>query len=326
MTDTAAASSAAPVRTGGWLRRLLASASQRAGQDGQASEGGSRRADAPEAAAASNERFSPPGSRPNETPSDPAEAEALKKVLAALDGGLAIVPKVWSSGSLTSKITPDRARTAIDALDGGDSGVLAELVVNIASPEMATSPVVSVAGSRNPMRESAVRGVMQALMHAVIDVEMACVPGRVSAAELLIRLRGWVIDPMWRQPPRAETKDPDRLGEANLVLWDISRVMAAGAAGSAGKSKAAAADGPQMRLGIVVPLMVSLNLLDVIDRMPRHVLDLSVAGFEKARAAAWKLDEHDAKSEKDAEVDGVEEADIGDSEAAEAAGNRPTKG
>lgn len=208
-----------------------------------------------------------------------SESETLNEVLQAFDAGVNAVSKAWSTGALLPKVNPDRVTALLDAMKARDAQSLADLVVTIAAPEMAVSPTAITTGSADPTRQAFVRGVMRAVLEAVLDVQLAYDSKAFSGQAVVDRLRTWVADPHWRQQPGPATADAAQLAQAVEVLGLISRDLDV-----MGDTQADAHEGPRLRVGMVGPVAVGMKLAAVIQRTPPAVMNLAVAGQDLAHA------------------------------------------
>lgn len=112
---------------------------------------------------------------------------------------------------------------------------------------------------------------------SLLDVEKAHGPGVLYASALLDRTRNWIARPQYRQAP-GPGSDTKALEEANDVLCRIAADILEGS-----DEQSAA----MVRVGIVGPLGVALQITKMLQETPRSVLGLQVAGFEfAARQAA----------------------------------------
>lgn len=236
-------------------------------------------------------------SAPNFAPADPREAASLALVLERLDGSLGSVERAWSTGGLISKVERSRVVEVLDTLAARDAEAVANLLIEIAAPDNAVSSLAVATQTNNVRRESGARGIMKALATALVEIERLHglhEDKGLSATALLARLRGWVADPFWCQPPAAGAgaQQIEALDQANQNLLMMGRLMmGVPEVDVPGKGsfrvqggQVAPADGPQLRLGIVAPLAVALQLCAVMQKTPRSVVDLAVAGFERAKA------------------------------------------
>lgn len=195
----------------------------------------------------------------------------------AFDDGLRAAARAWSSGALLPKVNPRRVERVLEALASRETLTISALVVEIAAPDNAVSPVSTLTATNNVMREQFVRGVMGAVMAAIVDVEKAHRPGMLYAGALLDRTRNWIARPLFRQSP-GPGSDAKELDAANDVLCKIASDILEGS-----DEQAAA----MVRVGMVGPLGVALQITKMLQETPRSVLGLQVAGFEfAAREAA----------------------------------------
>jgi hypothetical protein len=204
---------------------------------------------------------------------DPALSPEIVECLKNFDDGLSATAKAWSSGALLSKVNPRRVERALEALKSRETLSIASLLVEIAAPDNAVSAVAIHTATNNIMREQFVRGVMGAVMAAIVDVEKAYRPGTLQAGALLERTRNWIARPLHRQAPGPGTADERELEDANDVLCNIAADILKGS-----DENAAAI----VRLGMVIPLGVALQITRTLQDAPPSVLGLKVAGFEFA--------------------------------------------
>ncbi|MDN8616490.1 hypothetical protein [Variovorax ginsengisoli] len=227
-----------------------------------------------------------PGPAPQEVL--PALSPEVADCVTAFDDGLRAAARAWSSGALLPKVNPRRVERVLEALASRETLTISALVVEIAAPDNAVSPVSAVTATNNVMREQFVRGVMGAVMAAIVDVEKAHRPGILQASALLDRTRNWIARPLYRQCS-APGSDPKELEAANDVLCKIASDILEGS-----DEQAAA----MVRVGMVGPLGVALQITKMLQETPRSVLGLQVAGFEFA-----------AREAAEAAADAVGEAD-----------------
>lgn len=207
------------------------------------------------------------------SPPSPAVADCVT----AFDDGLRAAARAWSSGALLPKVNPRRVERVLEALASRETLTIATLVVEIAAPDNAVSPVSAVTATNNVMREQFVRGVMGAVMAAIVDVEKAHRSGILQASALLDRTRNWIARPLYRQSPGSGS-EMNELEAANDVLCKIASDILEGS-----DEQAAA----MVRVGMVGPLGVALQITKMLQETPCSVLGLQVAGFEfAAREAA----------------------------------------
>ena len=197
--------------------------------------------------------------------------------VAAFDDGLRAAARAWSSGAMLPKVNPRRVERVLEALASRETLAISALVVEIAAPDNAVSPVSTLTATNNVMREQFVRGVMGAVMAAIVDVERAHRPGILQASALLDRTRNWIARPLFRQTP-GPGSDVKELESANDALCRIASDILEGS-----DEQAAA----MVRVGMVGPLGVALQITKMLQETPASVLGLQVAGFEfAAREAA----------------------------------------
>jgi hypothetical protein len=207
----------------------------------------------------------------------PPPSPEVADCVAAFDDGLRAAAKAWSSGALLPKVNPRRVERVFEALASRETLAISALVVEIAAPDNAVSPVSTLTATNNVMREQFVRGVMGAVMAAIVDVEKGHRPGILQASALLDRTRNWIARPLYRQSPGTGS-DVKELELANDVLCRIASDILEGS-----DEQAAA----MVRVGMVGPLGVVLQITKILQETPRSVLGLQVAGFEfAARQAA----------------------------------------
>lgn len=113
----------------------------------------------------------------------PPPSPEVADCVTAFDDGLRSVARAWSSGSLLPKVNPRRVERVLEALASRETLTISALVVEIAAPDNAVSPVSTVTATNNVMREQFVRGVMGAVMAAIVDVEKAHRSGILQARE-----------------------------------------------------------------------------------------------------------------------------------------------
>jgi hypothetical protein len=202
-------------------------------------------------------------------PLSPEIAECLKN----FDEALSATAKAWSSGVLLTKVNPRRVERALDALKTRETLSISSLLVEIAAPDNAVSAVAIHTATNNIMREQFVRGVMGAVMAAIVDVEKAHQSGTLQAGALLARIRNWIAHPLHRQAPGPGTVDQKELQDANDVLCNIAADILKGS-----DEHAAAI----VRMGMVSPLAVALQITQTLQEAPPSVLGLKVTGFEFA--------------------------------------------
>ncbi|OUM00703.1 hypothetical protein A8M77_19645 [Variovorax sp. JS1663] len=219
----------------------------------------------------------PPGTAPAPEEEAPPISPEVADCVAAFDDGLRAAARAWSSGALLPKVNPRRVERVLEALTSRETLAISALVVEIAAPDNAVSPVSTLTATNNVMREQFVRGVMGAVMAALVDVEKAHRPGMLYASALLDRTRNWIARPLYRQSP-GPGSDTKELEAANDVLCRIACDILEGS-----DEQAAA----MVRVGMVGPLGVALQITKMLQETPRSVLGLQVAGFEfAARGAA----------------------------------------
>lgn len=202
----------------------------------------------------------------------PPPTPEVADCVCAFDDGLRSAAKAWSSGALLPKVNPRRVERVLEALASRETLRISALVVEIAAPDNSVSPVSTITATNNVMREQFVRGVMGAVMAAIVDVEKAHQPGTIQAGALLDRLRNWIERPLHRQQPDPGS-DEKGLAEANDILCRIASDILEGS-----DEQAAA----MVRLGMVGPLGVALQITKMLQETPPSVLGLQVAGFEFA--------------------------------------------
>ncbi|MBS0454129.1 MAG: hypothetical protein JSS14_22730 [Proteobacteria bacterium] len=205
----------------------------------------------------------------------------------SFDDGLKATAKAWTSGALLAKVNPRRVERVLEALATRETTTISALVVEIAAPDNSVSAVAAQTAVNNPMREQFVRGVMGAVMAAILDVQKAYSSEPITAAALLDRLRDWIANPEGRQGPGLDTADRDKLEAANEILGKISADILAGA-----DPRSAA----MVRVGIVGPLGVALQIMKLLQETPPEALGLQVAGFELAVRGAATTSAADAAS------------------------------
>ncbi|KWT65026.1 MULTISPECIES: hypothetical protein [unclassified Variovorax] len=215
-----------------------------------------------------------PGPAPQEVHADPSPAVA--DCVTAFDDGLRAAAKAWSSGALLPKVNPRRVERVLEVLASRETLAISALLVEIAAPDNAVSPVSTLTATNNVMREQFVRGVMGAVMAAIVDVEKAHRAGILQASALLDRTRDWIARPLYRQSP-GPGSDVKELEAANDVLCRIASDVLEGS-----DEQSAA----MVRVGMVGPLGVALQITKMLQETPRSVLGLQVAGFEFAAADA----------------------------------------
>lgn len=207
----------------------------------------------------------------------PPPSPEVADCVTAFDDGLRAAAKAWSSGALLPKVNPRRVERVLEALQSRETQSIASLVVEIAAPDNAVSAVSAHTATNNVMREQFVRGVMGAVMSAIVDVEKAHQSGVLQAAALLERTRNWVAHPLHRQRPGPGTVDPKALEAANDVLCNIAADILDGS-----DEQTAA----MVRVGMVGPLGVALQISKLLQATPSAVLGLQVAAFEVAARAS----------------------------------------
>lgn len=222
-----------------------------------------RAADQPEEASAA-----PPEAGPSQLPALSPEVEAC---VSSFDDGLRAAARAWSSGALVPKVNPLRLQRVRDEMAARDSTALAALIVEIAAPPNAVSAVSAQTAVNNPVRDQFVRGVMGAVIQAIVDVELAHDSAPLAASALLERVRTWIARPQLRQAAGPRTGRQALLEEANENLIRI-----AGDIEGDGDEQAAA----MVRQGIVGPLGIALQIIKQLEETPASVLGLQVAGFE----------------------------------------------
>ncbi|CAN7775601.1 hypothetical protein LJR290_007777 [Variovorax sp. LjRoot290] len=195
----------------------------------------------------------------------------------AFDDGLRAAAKAWASGALLPKVNPRRVERVLEALESRETLSIASLIVEIAAPDNAVSAVAVHTSTNNVMREQFVRGVMGAVMAAIVDVEKAHQAGTLQAGALLERTRNWIAHPLHRQKPGSGTADAKELEDANDVLCSIAADILKGS-----DEQVAA----MVRVGMVGPLGVALQITQKLQETPPSVLGLQVAGFEFASSTA----------------------------------------
>lgn len=215
-----------------------------------------------------------PGPAPHEVVPDPSPE--IADCVAAFDDGLRAAARAWSSGALLPKVNPRRVERVLEALASRETLAISALVVEIAAPDNAVSPVSTLTATNNVMREQFVRGVMGAVMAAIVGVEKAHQSGILQASALLDRTRNWIARPLYRQSP-GPGSDVKELEAANDVLCRIASDILEGS-----EEQAAA----MVRVGMVGPLGVALQITRMLQETPRSVLGLQVAGFEFAAGQA----------------------------------------
>ena len=206
----------------------------------------------------------------------PSLSPEVADCITAFDDGLRSTARAWSSGTLLPKVNPRRVERVLEALASRETLAISALVVEIAAPDNAVSPVSAVTATNNVMREQFVRGVMGAVMAAIVDVEKAHRSGILQASALLDRTRNWIARPLYRQSPGSGS-DVKELEAANDVLCRIASDILEGS-----DEQAAA----MVRVGMVGPLGVALQITKMLQETPRSVLGLQVAGFEFAARRA----------------------------------------
>lgn len=199
----------------------------------------------------------------SEVPSRASEAapEPVQEVadcLAEFDNGVRAAQRAWEGGALASKANPSRVERVLDAFASRDPQAIVALVVEIASPDNAVSPMTTLTSVNNPLREQFVRGVMGSVLAAIVELEMAYDSGTPTASAFLARLRRWIGEPAARQEAGERTLDPGLLSETNDTLCRIAGDILASYEGSAQDAACA-------RLGIVAPIGVALQLIAVQD-------------------------------------------------------------
>jgi len=203
----------------------------------------------------------------------PAPSPEVAHCVAAFDDGLRAAQKAWSSGALLPKVNPRRVERVLEALQSRETLSISSLLVEIAAPDNAVSAVAVHTATNNVMREQFVRGVMGAVMAAIVDVEKAHQAGTLQAGALLARTRNWIAHPLHRQKAGAGTADAKALDDANDVLCKIAADIL-----NDSDEQAAA----MVRVGMVGPLGVALQITQMLQETPPSVLGLQVAGFEYA--------------------------------------------
>lgn len=216
-----------------------------------------------------------------EPPAEVALPPEIADCVQAFDDGLSAAAKAWSSGALLPKVNPRRVERVLEALESRETLSIASLIVEIAAPDNAVSAVAIHTATNNVMREQFVRGVMGAVMAAIVDVEKAHQSGTLKAGALLARTRNWIAHPLHRQMPGPGTASAKELEEANDVLCNIAADILKGS-----DEQAAA----MVRVGMVGPLGVALQITQKLQDMPPSVLGLQVAGFEYASSVDDALD------------------------------------
>ncbi len=202
------------------------------------------------------------GTRSRQTPplDDDSCKEAMSVCLSAFDDATKAVGKAWSGGAMKSRINPQRVQRVSEAFEQRDPRDIASLVVEIAMPDNAVSVVAQHQSEKgkhsgdSAMREFLVRGVMGALLQAVVEIECALHDGAVQAQALKARLRNWIQSPLQRQASRPGSPAADRLEHANDALCMISQELARGQS---------ACDAAKMRLGMAGPLAVALQIIEI---------------------------------------------------------------
>lgn len=228
---------------------------------------------------------------PEQPPQDDVPSElspAVADCVAAFDDGLRAAAKAWSSGALLPKVNPRRVEGVLEALGSRETLSIVSLIVEIAAPDNAVSAVAVHTATNNVMREHFVRGVMGAVMAAIVDVEKAHGAGPLQAGALLARTRNWIAHPFHRQKSGPGTADPKALEDADDVLCNIAADILKGS-----DEQAAA----MVRVGMVGPLGVALQITQMLQDTPPSVLGLQVAGFEFV-SRADKADESGAVGAK----------------------------
>lgn len=223
--------------------------------------------DADAAAAAAADEAAPAG------PVLPALSPEIEACLSSFDDGLSAAAKAWASGALVPKVNPLRLQRVRAVLAGRDSRAIAALIVEIAAPPNAVSPVSAQTAVNNPVRDQFVRGVMGAVMQAMVEVELARDSAPLTASALLERMRTWIARPQLRQRCAAGTSRQSALDAANENLVLIAREIEHGS-----DDQAAA----MVRQGIVGPLGVALQIIKQLEETPDTVIGLQVAGYEAA--------------------------------------------
>jgi hypothetical protein len=206
----------------------------------------------------------------------PELSQAVADCVASLDDGLRAAEKAWASGALLPKVNPRRIERVLEALESRDAVSISSLIVEIVAPDNAVSPVAVHTARNNVMRDQFARGAMGAVMAAIIDVEKAHRAGPLLASGLLSRVRTWVAYPGFRQVAGLETDDRDELELANDALCNIASDILEGS-----DEQSAA----MVRLGIVGPLAIALQITQKLQETPPAVLGLQVSGFEHAAIA-----------------------------------------
>lgn len=201
-------------------------------------------------------------------PTSPDSVPEVADCLAEFDKGVRSVQRAWEGGVLGSKVNPGRVARVLDALASREPQAIAALVVEIASPDNAVSPVTTLTSVNNPMREQFVRGVMGAVLAAIVEVETAYDSRTPTGAALLARMRRWLGDPTSRQEAGERTLNPVLLSDANDTLCRIAEDVQLSFEGSARAAACA-------RLGIVGPISVALQLVDVQESAGRATRDAS---------------------------------------------------
>jgi len=211
----------------------------------------------------------------------PEPVQDVADCLTEFDNGVRSAQRAWEGGALASKVNPSRVERVLDALASRDPQAIVALVVEIAAPDNAVSPVTTLTSVNNPMREQFVRGVMGAVLAAIVEVEMAYDSDTPSASALLARLRRWIGEPAARQEAGERTLDHGTLSETSDTLCRIAEDVLASYEGSARDAACA-------RLGIVAPIGVALQLIamqDLTDRAGREVAPRPQEPQESTQAA-----------------------------------------
>lgn len=200
-----------------------------------------------------NRQPSAPELAGDDEPSEPSPE--VVDCVTAFDDGVRAASKAWSSGALLPKVNPRRVERVLEALQSRETLTISSLIVEIAAPDNAVSAVAAHTAANNVMREQFVRGVMGAVMAAIVDVERAHHSEALQAGALLARTRSWIAHPLHRQKPGPGTADLKALEDANEVLCNIAADILKGS-----DEQAAA----MVRLGIVGPVAVALQIAQML--------------------------------------------------------------